>query len=168
MMFPKNLNILATSAWSLESISLLPIIERAELLSSANEEDGASENLSNHSGGTLNSSGTNATSHLSGFRPENELVGAITGEVDAIRAASSRYNKTQLLCYCYFQVNIRVLMYCCIIHPFDKEMDNQVSRTLLLEIQMNPSRITKVTYILMPSLHYSFKLVDVKPKDQNE
>ena len=98
-MFSLNSNTLATSAWSLESITLSNIVERAELLSSAIEEDGVSENFSNHTGDTGNSYGTNATSHLSGFRPENESSGAITGEVDTNAAAASRYNKTQLLCF---------------------------------------------------------------------
>jgi hypothetical protein len=75
---------------SLESISLLPIIERAEQIRPINKEDGASENHSNHSGETSNSAGTIATSHLTDYIPAIESTGAIRGEENPSAAAGSR------------------------------------------------------------------------------
>ena len=81
---------ISNSAWSLESNSLLLIMERKKQISPINKVVDASEKCSEHSGETSNSSGTNATSHLTGFIPENESFGAVTAEVDPINAAASR------------------------------------------------------------------------------
>ena len=81
------------SALSLESDSLSLNIERRKQISPIDKVDDVSENFSEHSGETSNLSGTNATSHLTGFIPENESFGAATvwcREVDPINAAASR------------------------------------------------------------------------------
>ena len=80
----------ANSAWSLESNSLSLIIERKNQISPLDRVDGASENFSGHSGETSNSSGANATSHLTGFIPANESFGAATVEEDPINDATTR------------------------------------------------------------------------------
>ena len=80
----------ADSAWSLESNSLSLIIERRNQISPIDKVDGASENFTEHSGETSNSSGTNATSHLTGFIPANESFTTATVEEDPINAATTR------------------------------------------------------------------------------
>ena len=83
----------STSTLSLESqtsYSISKKIEREKQISPTNEEDGASENCSKHSGETSNSSGTNATSHLTVCIPENESSRETTVEEDTITAAASR------------------------------------------------------------------------------
>ena len=55
-----------------------------------NEKEESFENRSKHSAETSNSSGTNATSHLSGFVAVNESPGGTTFEEDPINAAAAR------------------------------------------------------------------------------
>ena len=103
---------ISTSTLSLESnfsFSLSQKIKRADQISPTSKEDGASESRITHSGKTSNS---NATSHLSGANPENELSGPPTVEMDPINAAASRYTDTQLLyckrCYLLYVIHVFV------------------------------------------------------------
>lgn len=71
--------------------SLSQIFGRAEQIRPTNEEEGASENRSKHSGETSNSgTKSSATSHLSGFIPKNESFGVSIPEEGGAYAAASR------------------------------------------------------------------------------
>ena len=89
-----------TSTFSLESNTLFSLFQKIQRKEKArqNKDDDGSENCSKHSGETSNSSGTNATSHLSGSIPENEIPGTPIVEFDPANAAASRYTQTHNYC----------------------------------------------------------------------
>ena len=107
-----NSNITA-SAWSLESNSLILSIKRAQQISPTNAEDVGSEIHSQNSGGTSSSSGTHASSHLTGFIAEIESSGTSTTtvEVDPINASASIYIYIYISICRSIEVNKTLLLY---------------------------------------------------------
>ena len=83
---------LTSSSWSLASNTLRLNVERYEQMRNNDElkDYSASENPSSNSGETSNSSGKNATSHLTSIKPDTVSFGVPRAEENGELAAATR------------------------------------------------------------------------------
>ena len=85
---------LTSSSWSLASNTLRFKVERYEVeqmrTNDELKDESASENPSSNSGETSNSSGKNATSHLTSIKPDTVSFGVPKAEENGDLAAATR------------------------------------------------------------------------------